>query len=171
MNIRNLTYIYTHIYMRKLKHVYIYIHIYICMYSPFPRRRDSKWSTKCKSKSWMVGIFYSTSQSRETQIPRYLAVLIRVEILLGFKFLCISRYKSKLRFWFNLNLKLTKISPPLRILICISWSISSLVFSGAGCIYIICIYKYIHIYIYICICIYIYIYIYVLVYIYIYIHI
>jgi len=31
--------------------------ICFAMYSPFPGRWDSKWWKKCKSKSWMVGIF------------------------------------------------------------------------------------------------------------------
>ena len=62
------------------------------------------------------------SKNRETQIPRYLAVLIRIEILIGFGFLCISRYKFRLRFWFWSWLK-----PPhhIRISIFISLTISS----------------------------------------------
>jgi len=50
--------------------------------SPFPRRWDSKCWTKCKSKSWMVGRFESTNQNRETEIPQYLVVQIRIEIWL-----------------------------------------------------------------------------------------
>ena len=72
--------------------------------------------------------FYSTSPNRVSPIPRYLAVQIRIDILLLFEFLCISRYKSKLSFWLNLNVQLTKISSPARISICISTSISSFVF-------------------------------------------
>jgi len=70
--------------------------------------------------------------------------LVEIEKL---KFLCISRYKFKLRFWLNLNffgspgtnsnlmlgVQLTKISPPFRISICISTIISSLTFHGTGC--------------------------------------
>jgi len=48
-------------------------------------------------------------------IPRYLA------------------YKFKLRFLFNLNLQLTKISPPFRNSSTIWFSISSLIFHGTGC--------------------------------------
>ena len=46
-------------------------------------------------------------------------------------FLRISRYKFKSRFWFDLNLQLTKIFPPFRISICIPTSISSLIFQRA----------------------------------------
>ena len=81
----------------------------------------------------MVGRCSPTSQNRENQISRYLTVQIRIEILIGFEFRCISRYKFKLRFWFNVNMRLTKISPPFRISICISLTISSLIFSGTGC--------------------------------------
>ena len=31
--------------------------VFVCWYSPFPKRWDSKWWKKCKSKSWMVGRF------------------------------------------------------------------------------------------------------------------
>ena len=51
---------------------------------------------------------------------RYLTVQSRIEILIGFEFRGISRYKFKLRFLSNLNLQLIKISPPFRISICIS---------------------------------------------------
>jgi len=102
----------------------------IMRYSPFPRRWDSKSSTKCKSKWWILRRFWSTSQNRETQISQYLTVQIRIEILIGFEFLWISRYKFKLRFWFNLNLQLAKISPQFRISICISLIIWSLILSG-----------------------------------------
>ena len=102
-------------------------------YSPFPRRWDSKWWKKCKSKSWMVGRFWSICQNRENQISRYLTVQIRIEILIGFEFRCISRYTFKVRLCFNLNVQLTKISPPFRISICISLTISSLIFAGTGC--------------------------------------
>jgi len=56
--------------------------------------------------------------------------LVRMETLKCFD---ISRYKFKMRFWFYLNFKLTKISPPFRISICISLIILSLIFSGTGC--------------------------------------
>ena len=57
--------------------------------------------------------------NRETHFSRYLAVQIRNEILVESEFLCISRNKFKSRYWFNLNLQLTKISPPFRISITI----------------------------------------------------
>jgi len=79
--------------------------------------------------SRMVNRILSIGQNRDTQISRYLAVLTRIEILVEFEFLCIFlRYKFKSRFWFNLNLQLTKISPLFRISICIPTSISSLIF-------------------------------------------
>ena len=70
--------------------------------------------------------------------------LVKIEKL---KFVAISRYKSELRFWLNLNssvsrgtnsnldlnLQLTKISRPFRISICIPTTISSLIFSATGC--------------------------------------
>ena len=46
----------------------------------------------------------------------------------------ISRYKFKLRFLFDLNWQLAKVSLPFRISICISFAISSLIFQGTGCI-------------------------------------
>jgi len=81
----------------------------------------------------MLGRFQSTSPNRENQISRYLTVQSRIEILIVFEFWGISRYKFKLRFLFNLNLQLTKISPPFRISITIEFSISSLIFRGTGC--------------------------------------
>jgi len=101
--------------------------------SPFRGKWDSKWWKKCKSKCSKAGRFYSTSQNRENRISRYLTVQSRIEILIGFEFRGISRYKFKSRFLFNLNLQLTKISPPFRISICISFTISSLIFQGTGC--------------------------------------
>ena len=74
-----------------------------------------------------------TSQNRENQISLYLTVQSRIEILIGFEFRGVSRYKFKLRFMFNLNLQLTKISPPFRISIRISSTISSLIFQGTRC--------------------------------------
>ena len=56
--------------------------------------------------------------------------LVKIEKL---EFLSISRYKFKSRFWFDLNVQLTKIFPPFRISICIPTSISSLIFQGTGC--------------------------------------
>jgi len=53
---------------------------------PFPRRWDSKWSTKCKSKSWMLGRFESTANSNKPQISIWI---------------CTARYK------FNQNLNST----------------------------------------------------------------
>ena len=68
------------------------------------------------------------------------------------EFLGISQYKVESSFWlyfnsevsrgsnsnwdslFNLNLQLTKISPPFRNSMCISFTISSLIFQGTGCI-------------------------------------
>jgi len=44
--------------------------------------------------------------------------------LIGFEFRGILRYKFNLRFLFNLNLQLTKISQSFRISICISFTIS-----------------------------------------------
>jgi len=41
----------------------------------------------------MVGRFYSTSQNWENQISRYLTVQSRIEILIGFEFWGILRYK------------------------------------------------------------------------------
>ena len=75
----------------------------------------------------------STSQNQENQISRYLTVQGRIEILIGLEFRGISWYKFILRFVFNLNLQLTKISPPCRISIWISFTISSLIFQGTGC--------------------------------------
>ena len=86
----------------------------------------------------MVGRFESTSQNRETQIPRSLALQIRIEMLIEFasEFLCISPCKFKLRFTLNLIMQLTKISPPFRISICIPLTITSLtgIFSGTDCV-------------------------------------
>jgi len=76
-----------------------HIHKVTHTYSPFPRRRDSKCSSECQSKSSMAVKFKSTSPNRETQILRYLAIQIRNENLVSFEFLCISRYQFKLRFW------------------------------------------------------------------------
>ena len=82
----------------------------------------------------MVVRFQSnSSQNRENQISWYLTVQSRIEILIAFEFRGISRYKFELRFLFNLNLQLTKISPPFRISICISFTNSSLIFQGTGC--------------------------------------
>jgi len=78
-------------------------------------------------------IFNSICQNRENQISRYLPVQSRIEILIGFEFRGISRYKFKFKFLFNLNLQSTKISPPFRISITIQFSISSLIFHGTGC--------------------------------------
>jgi len=64
-------------------------------------------------------IFWSTSQNRENQISWYLTVQSRMEILIGFELRRVLQYKFKLRFLFNLNLQLTKISPPFRIWITI----------------------------------------------------
>jgi len=52
-----------------------------------------------------------------------------------FQFPGISRYRFKLRFLYKLNLQLTKISPPLRISIGISLTISSLgvFYQKTGC--------------------------------------
>ena len=65
-------------------------------YSPFPRRRDSKWSSECKTKFSMVitGLFSNGSFEKRPEL------------------------------W------------PSRGLICISTSISSLIFSGTGCTFI-----------------------------------
>jgi len=65
-------------------------------YSPFHGRCDSEWSSKCKSKSWMLWRFLSASRNRKTQIHWYLAVQIQIEILIEFEFLRISQYKFKL---------------------------------------------------------------------------
>jgi len=58
------------------------------------------------------------------QISRCITVQSPIEILIGFEFRGMLRYTFKLRFLFNLNLQLTKISPPFRISICISCTIS-----------------------------------------------
>ena len=65
--------------------------------------------------------------------PHYLTVQSEIEILIGFEFRGISRYKFKLRFWLNLNLQLTEISPPFRISIYVSVTTLSLIFQGTGC--------------------------------------
>ena len=98
-------------------------------YSPFRGRWDSKWSSKCKSKSWMVGSFQSTSRNRETEIPLYLAVQIQTEFWLNSNSSVSPGTNSNLM----LGLQLIKISPPFRISICISTIISSLTFHGTGC--------------------------------------
>ena len=95
-------------------------------YSPFPRKWDLNCSSECKLKSWMVGRFESTGQNRETQIPRYLAVPIRIEIWVEFEFLCISRYKFKSRFLFDLNLRRPCTAESRRVVVtrvvCCSWN-------------------------------------------------
>ena len=52
-------------------------------------------------------------------IARYKDEMRRKKIVNGCQVRGISRYKFKLRFLFHLNLQLTKISPPFRILITI----------------------------------------------------
>ena len=59
------------------------------------------------------------SPNREIQFSRYLTVKSRIEILIGFEFRGILRYKFKTTIQFNLDLQLTKISPPFRISITI----------------------------------------------------
>ena len=86
------------------------------------------------SGSTRFHITHSLIKIEKNQISRYLTVQSRIEILIGFALRGISRYKFKLRFLFNLNLQLTKVSLPFRISICISFTISSLIFQGTGCI-------------------------------------
>jgi len=104
-----------------------------CIVQPVPEKMRLEMVNKMQIEILNVGEIQSTSQNRETQIPRYLAVQIRIETLVGFEFLCISRYKFKSRFWFYLKQQLTKISPPFRISICISLTILCLIFLETGC--------------------------------------
>jgi len=58
--------------------------------------RNAELNGNRNPKCW--GYFKSTCQNRENQISRYLTVQSRIEILIGFEFRGISRYKFKLRF-------------------------------------------------------------------------
>jgi len=113
----------------------IYIQIYSLVVQPVPwkMRLEIVKRNANRNPEWW-GDFRSTSPNQENQISRCLTVQSRIEIFIGFEFRGILRYKFKLRFLFNLNLQLTKISPPFRISICILFTISSFIFQGTGCI-------------------------------------
>jgi len=71
--------------------------------------------TGCTTPNIFAWYAQRASQNRENEISRYLTVQSRIEILIGFEFRGILRYKFKLRFLFNLNLQLTNMSPTFRI--------------------------------------------------------
>jgi len=95
---------------------------YLCSLTARSREDEARRNAN-RNSEWFAH-FSQLVKMEKNQISRYLAVQIRFEILVEL-FICISRYKFESRFLFNLNLKLTKISPPFRILICIPTSISS----------------------------------------------
>ena len=78
---------------------------------------NSAWIVARKSKNPNFSVFRGTNSKSD----------------LAFIDFWISQQKFKMRFRFNLNWQLTKIFSQFRISICISTSISILIFSGTGC--------------------------------------
>ena len=98
-------------------------------YSPFRRRWESKWSSKCTSKSWMVGRFQSTANpksqfkfapgdSEEFKFNQNLNSNLYREIQRNFEFPISAIDRNLLT---------------IQDSICNSTIISSLIFHGTGC--------------------------------------